>query len=276
MRCAHAISRAGPPARRPLGTRVRPAACPLRRGAALCLGLLAVLALPAQGQAPAAAPPSPDAQVRLLIYPLGADTLLYEGLRTVRHEGGRVIVTTTFMRPDGTPLQRTEGVYEEATLAPLVARLEDLRSGEEETFTREGGSVRMSYRATGQDAPASATVDAQPRQVFTATVVPFILQEWERLVAGQEVAFRLLVPSRRDSYAFRFRREDGAGSVPGRLTVRMEPDTWLVRRLVEPLFFVLELAPPHRLREFRGRSSIKTDVGKDQDLRTVYRYPDEG
>ncbi len=56
----------------------------------------------------------------------------------------------------------------------------------------------------------------------------------------------------------------------------MDPDSWLIRQLVDPLFFYFDPEPPHRLLEYRGRVSIKSDDGDDQDLRITYHYLQEG
>jgi hypothetical protein len=248
-------------------------------GGRTCIALLALLiawpfAAPA-GRAWALAPViAPVAGVdftqttRLHLYSLKGETLLFEGLRTIVVQGGRVNVTTVYTRPGGDLVQRTEAVFDVASLAPVSYLLEDARTGERALLRREGDRVVMSYRTIATDAPGTDSVAFAPELRFAATVEPMLRREWSRLVTGGSVTFRLLVPSRLDVYAFHLQREYAAAlQRPGMVVVRMEPDTWLVRQMVAPLYFVLDEAPPHLLREFRGRSSIKTDGGADQDLR---------
>lgn len=239
---------------------------------AALLALLELLPSLAAAQAPAPA----EHTVNLNLLPLQGDTVRYRGVRTFREADGRVTVTTVFTDSAGQTIQRTEGVYEAADLAPVSWQLSDLRSGEEERLAREGEVVRMRYRASAGEAPDEDTVDWEPPMAFTPTVEALIEREWARLAAGETVTFRLLVPSRQDSFAFRLQRADDPAPPAGRVRLRMEPDSWLVRQLVDPLFFLLDADPPHRLREFRGRSSIRTEEGELQDLRIVYAYPDEG
>jgi hypothetical protein len=240
----------------------------LARGLALAAAcVLAVLPAAAPGPARAAE----VERIYLTLYPLSGADVLYRGVRSEREEAGRRVVLTEYTRPDGTPVQRSEAIYDPATLAPLSYQQRDARSGEEERLERDGGKVTLTHRAAGADAPKSATVDWTPERHMSATVGPLIRREWARLMAGETVPFRLLVPSRRDVYQFRLYRDNASPlAAGGRIVVRMEPGTWLVRQLVDPLFLVYEAAPPHRLAEFHGRSSIKTDAGADQDLRTVY------
>ena len=54
--------------------------------------------------------------------------------------------------------------------------------------------------------------------------------------------------------------------------LRMEPSSWIIRALVDPLDFIMAKATGHALLEFRGRSTIATDDGEDQDLRVVFQY----
>jgi hypothetical protein len=260
------------------GERLRTLRWPLRWPLLLPALVLAAVLLAPCAQAPAAEPAAGAEVVRMTFLPLaGGAAPLYLGTRSLQTENGRVTVRSTYTTPAGAEVQRTEGVYDAATLEPLGYHLLDARSGQEETLSREGGSVKLSYRAKAGAGTDSDTVKLAPDQHFTPTVEPLILREWARLAAGETVPFRLLVPSRQDVYQFRLMREDSpAMARPGHLVVRMEPGTWFVRQLVDPLFFWLEEAPPHRLMEFRGRVSIKTDGGDDQDLRIVYTYPGQG
>jgi hypothetical protein len=260
---------------------VRPVAASRLRAGLRALPL--VLALLGAWLAAQAAPP-PDAGaaagtdaesgpsiVHMVFTPLQGDTVLYTGLRTVRSEGGRVTVTTTYALPSGATIQRSEAVYEAATLALVSWRMDDARSGEQEQMQRDGGSVRLAYRANGHSARSTATLPWRPQQIFSATVEALIQRDWAPLAAGQAVSFRLLVPNRLDSYGFRLQRDDTpARQRPGAMVIRMEPDSWLVRRLVDPLYFVQDAAPPHGLIEFRGRVPIRTDAGEEQDLRVRY------
>lgn len=85
------------------------------------------------------------------------------------------------------------------------------------------------------------------------------------------------MPSRRDVYSFRMRRVEPEWDVaPGRMVVKMEPDTWILRLAVDPLYFTFATDPPHRLMEYRGRGVISTASGETQDLRITYVYEEGG
>lgn len=252
-----------------------------RHAWATVLWALALLLAPgvAGAEAPAASATQPAAteHIAIVLHALHGDAVLYTGRRTISQTGGRVTVRTEFLSPAGAVVQRTEGVFNAGTLAPLSWHLDDLRSGEAERIERHGETIELRYRLTGKDTLDSTTLTARHDLVFTPTVEPLILRDWDRLLAGKTVSFRLLVPSRLDSYSFRIQRDTTpALQQPGRVVLRMEPDSWFVRRLVDPLYFVFDAQAPHALREFRGRSSIRTDAGKTQDLRMDFRLSAQG
>jgi len=59
------------------------------------------------------------------------------------------------------------------------------------------------------------------------------------------------------------------------LTVKMEASSPFVKALVEPLFFTMEPAPPHRVLQYVGRTTPKIQVrGKwnDLDALTVFDW----
>lgn len=226
---------------------------------------------------PVRPPAVAQAPIRMTLTALEGGPVLYRGLRSIRESAGRVNVTTRFGTAMGEVFQITEGIYDAETLAPVSWRLRDTRSGEDELMVRQEDTIRMSYKETGGAEPERDAVAMAPDLIFTPTVEPLIRRSWEELAAGKTVRFRLLVPNRQDVYRFRLVRDAGhSAAQEGRMVVRMEPDTWLVRQLVNPLFFVLDVEPPHRLREFRGRTSIRTEGGDPQDLRITYAYEGEG
>ena len=94
---------------------------------------------------------------------------------------------------------------------------------------------------------------------------------------GEALAFELIIPSRLETIGFRLKKDsEVTQGGEAAIVIRMEPDSWLIRQLVDPMFFYVAAKPPHRLIEYRGRISVKSDDGEDQDLRVVYRYPPGG
>jgi len=221
-------------------------------------------------------PPLARAQqqtIRLELFDLKEGALKYRGEREVSIANGVVKESTSFRDPAGQELQHIEAVYREDNLGVVSYRLRDMVLGREEDLLYKDGKVQMRFVAKGGASPDTDEVDWRDSIAFSPVVVPLIVRNWDRLRGGGEVVFDLLVPSRQDTVGFRVRMER-AGEVEGApvTVMRMEPGSWILRRLVDPMYFSIEDAPSRRVLEFRGRSTLPTRSGDDQDLRMLYRY----
>ncbi|MEE8433546.1 MAG: hypothetical protein V3S64_02045 [bacterium] len=212
-------------------------------------------------------------RVEMSLYSLETEKLLYRGKRTFKREGGRVTEISTFTTPAGKPIQKTVAVFLESDLSPVRYQLDDLRSGHQEILRREKNGFFMSFLEKRGDKPDQDTEKFRPGSLIASAVVPRIQREWKTLMRGKKIPFSLLVPSRQDSVSFRVqldRKKTAANK--SRTVIRMDPDSWVIRQLDSALYFYFESKPPYRLLEYRGRFSIKTEDGDDQDLRITYHY----
>ena len=199
--------------------------------------------------------------------------LLYEGIRKQVTENEKVSVVSTYTDMDGKLLDRSQVAYERPSLRVLSYKSEDIRFGALEELTLTGNTLRISFREDKTASMATEDIKWGPETVHSSTVTEVINRDWAQLSAGENVEFDLVVPSRLETLRFRLKK-DKTTQVGGKsvLVVRMEPDSWLIRKLVDPMYFFLSYDMPHRLLEYHGRSGIKTSEGKDQDLRLVFTY----
>ena len=167
--------------------------------------------------------------------------------------------------------------FEQQDLTPLSYELDDARTGERQRMVQEGDGVRMSHKENTSAETKSDVVDLKAGSLIGDTLAPFLQRNWELLAEGNTLEFPLLVPARRDVFSFRVRRVEPEWDIaPGRMVVKMEPDTWILRLAVDPLYFTFGTDPPHRLMEYRGRGVISTASGETQDLRITYVYEEGG
>lgn len=57
--------------------------------------------------------------------------------------------------------------------------------------------------------------------------------------------------------------------------LEMRPSNWLVQRFVDPIIFTVELAPPHRVLQYLGRTTPKVRKGnawEDLDALSVFAW----
>ena len=213
-----------------------------------------------------------DQKVTIEMFPLQGGAVMYTAERTLHTEGGQLTEKNTYRDTKGTVLVETEAVFDATTLEPVKYRYQDLRSGETETLDRQAGKAVMTYvKAKGESKKTGEEALAADK-IISAAVTMFIQRNREALKAGMNMDFRLLVPSRQDSVGFRVVSDAQAKAPAGTSVYRMEASSWVIRKLVDPLFLILEDQPPYRLMEFRGRAAVKSNEGKDQDLRSVFHY----
>ena len=209
---------------------------------------------------------------RIDAYDLNRKTLLFQGKTTMARQGTIVSESTVYTRTDGTVLQTIELDYEMASLKVVRYQLIDPRSGETETVTSSGNRVVLTYRASAKDGEDSETLAWKASHTCTELMAARIQRNLDALIRGETLVMKLLVPSRLGTVEFRAKGEGGT-TLSGQpaIVIRAEPAFWLFRIMVAPLRFVYAATPPHRLLEYRGRSSVKTDTGDPIMVRLVYR-----
>jgi hypothetical protein len=104
-------------------------------------------------------------------------------------------------------------------------------------------------------------------------VGPFLASHWAALQRGEKVKCRYIVVPRAETVGFTFSKDsEAAGSDQDVLIVKMEATSPFLSPLVDPLFFTIEKAPPHRVLRYAGRTTPRIKAGskwKDLDALTV-------
>lgn len=204
-------------------------------------------------------------------YTLESGELVFRGERRTSVSGGVETVKTVYSKPDGTVIQEEEASYDVASLKLIAFSKLDHRNGRREEMKVEGGEVYFLYQEDRDEDTDTDEIDWEDGMVFSYVIVPTIRKRWEAIKAGEEVEFDLLVPSRQEEIGFRF-VDIGTETVGGRsvTVVQMEPSSFIIRQLVDPLKFYMADEAPHPLVRYVGRSGVADDEGDDQDLRFDY------
>lgn len=215
-----------------------------------------------------------SARIGLKMYHMKSGKLLYEAERVIENADGRVTERTVFARPGGgESIQESETVYEEASLKLISHNMKDSRLGLTEEVTVSSGKVKFAYREDKEEDVDEDEMDWSDDMIIGATVMPLLRRNWEKIKKDEEVVFELIVASRQGTVSFRLRKDAMAkvGGEPVTVVV-MEPDSFLIRSLVDPMYFSVADTAPHRLLKYAGRTSVKADDGDDQNLRVEYSY----
>lgn len=106
---------------------------------------------------------------------------------------------------------------------------------------------------------------------------PFLILNLDRLLAGQKISFRFLLPSRFSTIGFTLKKE-GEMTVENRPyhVVRLEASSFLVKQFVGPSRFYLQRDPPHRLIYFNGTLTPTDPQGNSLKGTVTLVYGDSG
>lgn len=217
----------------------------------------------------------PVLRIDLRAYAEENGALAYRGLHTQTFSGPVHRIEERYTNADSETVARISYRYRADDLTPVSYRLELPKLGREERVRREGDTLTVQVREERGEEMETDTLEIGDDAMVAFTVGLFILRHWDALLEGRALTFPLLVTGRAETYDFTVRHvpDDEAGG-PGRTVIGMEPDSLLVQQVVDPVRFVFESEPPHRLVEYRGRTPIRDAEGDAERLRIVYRYRD--
>jgi len=210
------------------------------------------------------------------IYDKPEGQLLFTFRRTATQTGDVVRVLREFHNRDGSLAARERVLYERGQLVRF--ELDELQIG-------ASGHAHIESAGAGQriafEYQVAGNLKRNPETVREAALVSdmlpaFVVSHWEELNRGAAVKFRYLVVPRLETIGFKLTRES-AGAFQGKNIVRikMEPTSWLIAQVLDPLLFSVELDPPHRVLQYRGRTTPKIRVGeswRDLDALTVFDW----
>jgi len=190
---------------------------------------------------------------------------LFTFRRTIQRTASTLKVLREYWYADGTPAAREHVVYENESLA--LYQLEELQTGDFGSATIKfdpsdpaRGRVMFQYVKAGPRHPTTSTRSEalQPNTLINDTVGTFLAAHWDQLFRGEKVACRYIVLSRRETVGVTFRKESDA-LCRGRevIGLKMEPTNLLIAALVQPLRFLVEKAPPHRVLQYIGPTAPK-------------------
>lgn len=207
--------------------------------------------------------------------------LLFNFKRVVRRSGSTLNVRRDFAYPDGKLAAREHVVYEGDAL--VFYELQELQTGAlgSATIRRakdnpDKGSIEFGYIREAGGRGKLRTEVLQDQTLVADMTGLFLASHWDALWRGEKVKCRFIVVPRCQTVGFDFIK-DSATTRGGRdvLIVRMEASSLFVGALVEPLFFTMEQAPPHRVLEYFGRTTPKIPERgkwKDLDALTVFDW----
>lgn len=249
----------------------------------LALAFLCLIALCLAASSVPAPEPGPKLLKASIFSRDNPQTLLYTFKRVAEQSNSIVKVQREYEDPMGKLAARETVFYEGASLKAFY--FEDLQTGAHGSAVVEPDSkshVRsflvFRYARNASDLAASEfrrepwTEDT----LVNDTVGVFLAAHWEQLDSGRTVRCKYVVVPRRETVGFSFKKEsESTWRGRGVIILKMLPTNPLLSAFVDPLYFTVEKAPPHRVLQYVGRTTPKIlDHGrwKDLDALTVFDW----
>jgi len=217
------------------------------------------------------------------IYASGGERkdLLFNFKRVSTRSGTILKVQRDFTYPDGKIAARERVVYSGDTL--VTYQLEEMQIGASGTANIRlraagpaKGRIEFEYSKESGARPKLRSEPLSSNALIADMIGPFLASHWDSLQQGQKLKIRYIVVPRTETVGFTFVKESDA-QWRGRdvIILKMEATSKLLAILVDPLFFTIEKAPPHRVLQYAGRTTPKLQVGgkwKDLDATTVFDW----
>ena len=217
------------------------------------------------------------------VYAKAADPkeVLFTFKRTATRSGQTIHVLREFTSPAGKLAARERVQYEGDRLVSV--EFEEPGSGAAGTIAvdAEGKSaserkVHFTYSAGADSSKKTDSEKFQGDTLVSDMIAPWLAAHWAALTNGSAVKCRYAVVARLETVGFKFVKEsEGTWRGIPVITVKMEPTSWVIARLVDPLHFTVEKEGQHRVLQYIGRTTPRLQHGKkweDLDAVSVYDW----
>ena len=190
--------------------------------------------------------------------------VLYRELHFVRRSDTRVVARTVFYTcNDGRPFARKDLHYVE----PLIPDLDitDARAGTRTTVARAEGGHVITATVPGGKAPRVHRFRTEPSLVVDAGFNELLLHEWDTLVSGQEVSFRIVLLGSGSIHTLKARHV-GRTLVAGEEREHFQVALGGLLGLIAPGIDVWYAVNGHALRRYQGVSNLRDERGKEMNV----------
>lgn len=199
-------------------------------------------------------------------------------------QGDYLSAQVVYRYPDGKVIAQKNLDFSDSRLAPALTFL-DRR--DDSTLTTMTGPDSVELIKNTQQARTTENVEVEQAQalVVDAGFDQLVLENWDKLVAGEVISFDFLALSRASVVPFQVSRISDANTNadinanPGTtVTLAIEPESWLIGMLMDPIRLVYDRQTA-KLLEYSGVTNIPASesgrvLDENYHARIRYRYGD--
>ena len=137
----------------------------------------------------------------------------------------------------------------------------------------KAGQVVMRFRGKDGESLTNTLVSPPANLVGPGGILAAIRKDWDALLAGETLAWKMIVPPKADAYSVRLvpiKRQKLNGR--DALHVRLEADNWIVRLVAPSTQFWVDLQLRSTLK-YQGMGASDDEDGKPQDTVITFQPP---
>lgn len=207
-------------------------------------------------------------------YSLDSDELLYSEHHYINLNQSNQYdnAYVEYKKPNGEVFAKKDLDFSKHALIPDM-RFIDLRSNLTSLLTKTENTVRVEHIKQQNLQHETIEIESNKRIVADAGFDRLVVEYWDQLLAKKKIKFEILSLDRSALIAFKLATVDIDNE---RLQLSIEPQNWLIRLLMNPIYLQYERSSK-RLLEYKGLTNIISE--KNGELQTdnyvahiKYRY----
>ncbi|HSZ72702.1 MAG TPA: hypothetical protein VK750_08490, partial [Cytophagaceae bacterium] len=155
--------------------------------------------------------------------------------------------------------------YSENKVTPSFEQ-NDYRDGYTEGVSFNNHKLVFKFRKNKTEKVKTKFIDVPENLVVDGGFNYYIKNNWKKLTNGETLVFNFAVPSQLDYFSFRLYKESETTDV---VVFKMEPDNFLLRKLVDPIHVTYKVSTK-RILKYEGLSNINDKRGKSYLVKIMY------
>jgi len=171
-----------------------------------------------------------------------------------------------YKSPEGKLFARKVVNYQSSSFAPEIEFVNDLINEEIVIAYKLADHIQVGYKNRKKSEYIIQNISLVKNLVVDAGFDNFIRENWKPMQEFQAQSIKFVIPSRLKVIELQVYKQD----CPGFECFLIEPEQWLLKRLVKPILLFYD--DEKRLIKFSGRSNIADENGKYQNVDIEYQY----
>ncbi len=146
-------------------------------------------------------------------------------------------------------------------------------TGKQEIIHKTDNGFFIKYRPAYSRKFQEKTIIADETIYHGSIIALLFAKKLKILVRGEQIDFKLLIPSRFDYYGFKaFYSGNKVLDNKECYEICLQPGSWLVGQFIKPFYFYMDTTSPHKLVAYKGMVSPTDAKGKPQNGHISFSY----